>query len=564
MLTLEDILNLPNNPTDEHKAALNLIPKPAPTPSIIPANANIPASPVTPRPVVDWKAKIGATNPNAYKPSVPEMAPVDPGAAGTPNFGTGIPEDTSGVQAAATGKIPELPKLGFKERQALPLSSEGVAPGSPEYFRAQAARLEDQRNNPWGSAENHPGLLGKIGHVAAKIGNIAGDIVAPATMANIPGTELNKKEQLNEAEGKAVGAEHAELEAKSEATKERQEDTRELHEENIHDTNEEKIKQVQQKIDEMEKKHLSDREIALRKQGLKPDPKDENGTIPITLDEMTESEKDVHNLKAAQAESQAAKALLDKVKADPNSPQSQAALQRVRIMAQNASTAAKKLGLDEKKFVADYFGLDPNGDPLPGVEKTPEGKAIGPRIAHTSDKAKSEFNRNYEKPSNDTERAYQLYQEAMKAYNSGDTQTGAATMLALSQHIGTTFGQIKGSRMNKDLINEHKDAIGITDRLERFAASLSRGDQLSASQMKEFGDQIHAFRNLSWQTAVKEAKRANLPVDFLPRDLAGGGGAGGGKTYTDKDVQDAVAAHPGTTAQQIEDAFKKKGWNKNK
>ena len=44
---------------------------------------------------------------------------------------------------------------------------------------------------PWGSESNHPGILGKIGHDLAKVGNIAGDIVAPKTMMLIPGTQLN-------------------------------------------------------------------------------------------------------------------------------------------------------------------------------------------------------------------------------------------------------------------------------------------------------------------------------------------------------------------------------------
>ena len=49
--------------------------------------------------------------------------------------------------------------------------------------------------NPYGSEANHPGIMGKIEHGLAKAGNIAGDIVAPGTMANIPGTELNQQEQ---------------------------------------------------------------------------------------------------------------------------------------------------------------------------------------------------------------------------------------------------------------------------------------------------------------------------------------------------------------------------------
>jgi hypothetical protein len=51
--------------------------------------------------------------------------------------------------------------------------------------------------NPYGSAANHPGWLGKIEHGLAKAGNIAGDIVAPGVMANIPGTDMNKQMSAN-------------------------------------------------------------------------------------------------------------------------------------------------------------------------------------------------------------------------------------------------------------------------------------------------------------------------------------------------------------------------------
>ena len=46
--------------------------------------------------------------------------------------------------------------------------------------RRQLAELEKQ--TPYGSFSNHPGLLGKIEHGLAKAGNIAGDIFAPGTM----------------------------------------------------------------------------------------------------------------------------------------------------------------------------------------------------------------------------------------------------------------------------------------------------------------------------------------------------------------------------------------------
>jgi hypothetical protein len=57
--------------------------------------------------------------------------------------------------------------------------------------RLQADYRKDA--TPWGSPTNHPGIGGKIAHVLSKVGNIAGDIFAPATMAMIPGTDLNRK-----------------------------------------------------------------------------------------------------------------------------------------------------------------------------------------------------------------------------------------------------------------------------------------------------------------------------------------------------------------------------------
>jgi hypothetical protein len=111
-----------------------------------------------------------------------------------------------------------------------------------------------------------------------------------------------------------------------------------------------------------------------------------------------------------------------------------------------------------------------------------------------------------------------MFQEAYKAIQSGDAKTGAEDMLLLSQHLATTFGQVKGSRMNRDLIQEHKDAIGLQDRIERFGNNLASGAQLSPDQRKEFGQLISNMRNMTWQIASKEAMRNKQPINFLPAD----------------------------------------------
>ena len=57
------------------------------------------------------------------------------------------------------------------------------------------AKVRHAEATPWGTPENHPGKLGKIGHVLSEIGNVAGNIAIPGVMANIPGSQANMQLQ---------------------------------------------------------------------------------------------------------------------------------------------------------------------------------------------------------------------------------------------------------------------------------------------------------------------------------------------------------------------------------
>ena len=72
--------------------------------------------------------------------------------------------------------------------------------------QAKLNKIQWQQANPWGTPNNHPGKLGKVAHVFSELGNIAGDIFAPATMANIPGTQLNREVEGNRL-AKEIGTE---------------------------------------------------------------------------------------------------------------------------------------------------------------------------------------------------------------------------------------------------------------------------------------------------------------------------------------------------------------------
>jgi hypothetical protein len=156
--------------------------------------------------------------------------------------------------------------------------------------------------------------------------------------------------------------------------------------------------------------------------------------------------------------------------------------------------------------------MKPVSKPAPGGATTAAGAGVGNKQIET-------FNKDYVNPAESIERSYQMFQDAYNAIKSGDAKTGAEDMLLLSQHLGTTFGQVKGSRMNKDLIQEHKDAIGMQDKIERFGNTLASGAQLSPDQREEFNGLITNMRNLTWQAAAKEAARSKQPINFLPPDV---------------------------------------------
>ena len=132
----------------------------------------------------------------------------------------------------------------------------------------------------------------------------------------------------------------------------------------------------------------------------------------------------------------------------------------------------------------------------------------------------------YVQPAEQVEKSYQMMNHAYQEYRQAKAQgkelpAGAQSMLALSTHLSTTFGNVKGSRVTKDMIHEHLGARSISDSALVAVQRLTNGDVLSPDQWDAFHDLIAQSRKLSWNTAVKEAKRKDIPVDFLPKDLNG-------------------------------------------
>jgi len=161
--------------------------------------------------------------PAAAEPA-PQVKPTSPGmpqmtAQAAPTMAT--PTYGGPGKAVPQGQmIPEkqLPQDEFKAKMAaydtqIQAALDTATPeGKEQADRLALAKQNFQHKNPYGSEGNHPGFGGKLAHTMAKIGNIAGGVLAPKTMELIPGTDLNKMQQganLQAQLGKDVASEAA-------------------------------------------------------------------------------------------------------------------------------------------------------------------------------------------------------------------------------------------------------------------------------------------------------------------------------------------------------------------
>jgi hypothetical protein len=123
--------------------------------------------------------------------------------------------------------------------------------------------------------------------------------------------------------------------------------------------------------------------IALRAKGLKPNPAG-GSPIPLTRDEMSETEQATLDLKQSQQDAAAARAEVDRNKNNPNSPAYKAAMGRLQVAAKNVETAAGRLGLAKDTFNANYLGTGPDGQALPGAALTENGTPVGVRVSNVT------------------------------------------------------------------------------------------------------------------------------------------------------------------------------------
>jgi len=186
----------------------------------------------------------------------------------------------------------------------------------------------------------------------------------------------------------------------------------------------------------------------------------------------------------------------------------------------NAETELTKL--QAKQYLTDET---PNalGD-VGGVDPA-TGAALSPKEAS---KRFDSFNQKVLQPlQTNTDKSFRMAQQAFSEYQAagGKLPTGAQSMLMLSNHLSTTFGNVKGARVTKDMIEHHLGARGISDRALVAVQKLTNHDELSPDQWKAFMDLIGQSREFSYAGAIDNARSTGLGKSiqaWLPKAPANG------------------------------------------
>jgi hypothetical protein len=156
--------------------------------------AGIPLTPMGATPRAAATPAAGAAPVVSGLPSV--NAEAMPSTGGLPNLRAPTPKESIAAGMAEHGTNA---KQEGKEQYNELKPAVTAKPFTPEYYQQKQELADFQKLHPMGGdISEKPGVLGKIEHGLSRVGNIAGDVLAPGIMANIPGSDVYKRGQETE------------------------------------------------------------------------------------------------------------------------------------------------------------------------------------------------------------------------------------------------------------------------------------------------------------------------------------------------------------------------------
>lgn len=283
---------------------------------------------------------------------------------------------------------PELPYAMADQMQQGPISPMALMPSArpqvsgPDeqqqminHDQQQLQKVQWHQSHGWGQPGNHDTTMGKIAHVLSVAGNIAGNIVAPNVMANIPGTQLNMQEQ----EGGLAKQLNAEVGDESQNQARNAETALKAQEPEIAQA---KQSLAQEKQDETENHHQAQIDEHMRTAGFK---KDEQGNIVPDEESLPyQKQKAANDIAHSTIELRKAQTEFEQMKGDPNSVQNQQIGQRLAIAKQTQDRMTGMMGAMQERADAQMinakagaYGVGMDNKPLPGAMVTDEGQPVG-------------------------------------------------------------------------------------------------------------------------------------------------------------------------------------------
>jgi hypothetical protein len=406
----------------------------------------------------------------------------------------------------------------------------GISPLDPKYGETKQENLDWKTANPWGTPmSEHPGVLGKVGHVLGRVANVAGDILDPAATSLIPGSDLNNQRQAKQNQGWIDKAEEGQLRKAQEDNLESEAAERGLKKDKPVGT-----PQVDETGQYVQAVEHPDGTITMTPLGTRGKPDlvpvhdvDIHGTPTQGFVDPRDPKNPDGSYKLVASGTEAKKPgaeTYSQFKTVPTGPNTEGIADFSKPSGGRPYTVVSP----SKTMTPPQIFIDPNNPTAApklvdtktaGVKDLANPSALGGAMPAAASRAEimrqGQFNTNYLKPASDIEQNYEKFQEASREY-ANNPETGAAGMVMLAQHLGSTMGSVKGATTGESTQALHANAIGIADRIDRWLDKAATGQPLSASQVKEFGDLIGMTRQISWETAAKRAVEKNMPVNFLP------------------------------------------------
>jgi hypothetical protein len=288
-------------------------------------------------------------------------------------------------------------------------------------------------------------VLGKIGHTAANIGNVLGDIFAPATMSLIPGTQLHNEgiEQRDKADLEGI----SQLQSQADQRKQTEAATA--------------YTQARPQIEQgkIQQKLLS----TLGGKGLIAE-KDEDGNLTGNViddpNNPASASRQIHDdTEKARQDYLTAQADVDRYKNDPNSPLYKLAITRAEIARQNANAAITRAQAYYGNYLEGAFNKDLHGNVLPGAPQIGDGNGelttVGTKNAAQAVKAQAnsaQFGDVFGALGSLESAAHHLVQSGGKLNSPG-------VAAALSQPRGTLTQWLQGEGAKANLTPAERDYV---------------------------------------------------------------------------------------------------------